>query len=214
MSEVILVAAALAYTEEAAACALAAMRRRALSRGHVLVQLGAECERLWLILDGMITLTAYGADGQLARINSYGPGEVTGAFPCARTALGELKAETRTDVLEARSAVLFSLAGQVPEIGRGLAGLFATQFEALLKRHTNELTLSATGRVYAELLARADEAGTICPPPVLAALALRVNTTRETASRAVAAAERRGLLRRDANAMTIVSASRLRDLIL
>jgi CRP-like cAMP-binding protein len=213
MSETLLIAAALGCTEDAASHALPVFRRREVPRGHVFVGVSAECECVWLVLDGMITLTAYGADGQLARINSYGPGEAAGAFPSARTALGELRAEMRTEVLEGRSSALFSVAGSVPQIGRGLATLFANQVERLLGRHSNQITLSASGRVYAELLARADSSGKISPPPVIAALALRVNTSRETASRAVAAAERRGLLRRTPEAMTILSAARLRDLI-
>ncbi len=214
MSEAILIAAALGCTEEAAFHALPIFRRREVPRGYVFVGLAGECQCVWLVLNGLITLTTYGVDGQLARINSYGPGEAAGAFPRSRTAIGELRAEIKTEVLEGGSNALFSVAGSVPEIGRGLAALFATQIETLLGRHTNQITLSAAGRVYAELLSSADASGKISPPPVIAALALRVNTSRETASRAVAAAERRGLLRRNSEAMTIPSASRLRDLII
>jgi CRP/FNR family cyclic AMP-dependent transcriptional regulator len=76
--------------------------------------------------------------------------------------------------------------------------------------------LSAVGRVYAELLRDAKRAPdlTISPAPVLSELALRVSTTRETASRAVNALERRGIIRRDATSLTIVAPQRLESLII
>ena len=44
-------------------------------------------------------------------------------------------------------------------------------------------------------------------------LATRVQTTRETASRAVSALERRGVVRRDAEGLVIVARHRLEDLV-
>ena len=76
--------------------------------------------------------------------------------------------------------------------------------------------VSAVGRVYAELLrlARASPGLVIRPAPVLSELAVRVSTTRETASRAVSALERRGLIRRDPGSLTVVAPQRLEELII
>jgi CRP-like cAMP-binding protein len=76
--------------------------------------------------------------------------------------------------------------------------------------------LSAVGRVHAELLrqARESEDLTIRPSPILSDIALRVSTTRETASRAVNALERRGIIRRNGEALVIVAPHRLEELIL
>ena len=88
-----------------------------------------------------------------------------------------------------------------------------------LRKATDKLldraTLSAQGRVHAELLrlARLGDGHTLRPPPVLSALAIRVQTTRETASRAVAALERRGIVRRDGVALIIVAPHRLEELV-
>ena len=70
--------------------------------------------------------------------------------------------------------------------------------------------------MHAELLRQAREGPdlTIRPGPVLSDLALRVSTTRETASRAVNALERRGIIRRDADALVVVAPHRLEELIL
>jgi DNA-binding MarR family transcriptional regulator len=75
--------------------------------------------------------------------------------------------------------------------------------------------LSAVARVYAELLREARRAPDlrISPAPVLSELALRVSTTRETASRAVNALERRGIIHRDTVSLTIVAPRALEELI-
>ena len=77
------------------------------------------------------------------------------------------------------------------------------------------LTLSANGRVHAELLrlARAQDGRWIRPLPVLSDLALRVQTARETVSRAVSALERRGIVQRHEDGLEIVAPARLEALI-
>jgi hypothetical protein len=75
-------------------------------------------------------------------------------------------------------------------------------------------TLSAVGRIHAELWRRAERSGwTISPPPVLAALALDLQTTRETVSRTVSALERRGVVRRTPDALIVVAPRRLEGMI-
>jgi len=62
-------------------------------------------------------------------------------------------------------------------------------------------------------MAQMGDGRSIRPAPVLSALALRVQSTRETVSRAVNALERRGIIRRDADGLTIVAPQRLQELI-
>jgi len=73
--------------------------------------------------------------------------------------------------------------------------------------------LSATGRCYRALLQRANDEGWIRPAPVLAALAVGVNTTRETASRALAGLVRRGIVERNDSGLRIVSRRMLEEMI-
>jgi DNA-binding GntR family transcriptional regulator len=70
--------------------------------------------------------------------------------------------------------------------------------------------------VHAELLRQAREATdlTIRPAPILSELAVRVGSTRETVSRAVNALERRGIIRREAGALVVVSPRLLEELVL
>jgi len=54
---------------------------------------------------------------------------------------------------------------------------------------------------------------TIAPAPVLSQLALQVQSTRETVSRAISALEKRGIIRRDPQGLTVVAPHRLEELI-
>jgi predicted transcriptional regulator len=90
----------------------------------------------------------------------------------------------------------------------------ARQLDMVLDRMAARIGLSATGRCYQALLAKADDDGWIKPLPVLSALALGVNTTRETASRAVAQLVRRGIVERHDNGLRVVSRRMLEELVL
>ena len=76
------------------------------------------------------------------------------------------------------------------------------------------IILTANGHVYVELLHEAGEEGTISPPPLIAALALSAQTTRETGSRAVNALERRWIIRRDDEQLKILSRNLLEELVI
>src|SRR4029079_10464142 len=97
-------------------------------------------------------------------------------------------------------------------VGAGLARIFAGQLANVLDRFAARVTLTATGRVYSQLLEAIDERGTIDKIPSVTMLAIRAQTTRETASRAISALERRGILRREARAWIIASPRMLEDL--
>ena len=112
--------------------------------------------------------------------------------------------------------VLALLAEQHGCIGLALLKVMVDRLQQTASRMYEHVALSAVGRVHAELLrqARQDPDFAIRPAPVLSDLALRVSTTRETASRAVNALERRGIIRRDADALVVIAPHRLEELIL
>jgi CRP-like cAMP-binding protein len=99
------------------------------------------------------------------------------------------------------------------DVATGVANLLARQLDLVLDRMAARIGLSATGRFYRALLQLADSDGLIQPAPVIAALALSVHTTRETASRALASVVRRGIVERQAEGLHIVSRRMLEELI-
>lgn len=189
-----------------------AFRERRLPHAAVLAGPAQTVASCWFVVEGSLSLSLFGEGGQTAQVATFGPGELAGAFPEPREQAGELCAQGPTELIEVETARLLDLVASEHAVGRGMTLLLARQHALLVDRLAGRMMLSATGRVYAELLRLADGAATIAPLPVVTALALRAHTARETASRALAAAERRGLIERDGSVLRIVSPDRLRAL--
>ncbi len=170
----------------------------------------ADC---WLVIEGAAEVHCLGVEGQHAQLMMHGPGELFGAFPEPTPSRGDIVASGALLTLRIPTRALAELARAHAALGAGLAAILARQLDFLIDRMAARTTLTAAGRVYAEILRLGGEEGRIAPPPVLAALALSVQTTRETASRAVAALERRGIVRRDSDALVILSRRLLQDLV-
>jgi CRP/FNR family cyclic AMP-dependent transcriptional regulator len=194
-------------------------RFRAYERHAVVVRQGDRLSFAWLVIDGRAHALLYSADGQTVFLQDYGPGDLFGA-------LGELDRPVQeADVVAAAAlATLIFDGGElvlVAErhgcIGLALSRMLLRRLRQTTSRMYERAALTAVGRVYAELLRLGRDAAaamTIRPAPILSELALRVATTRETASRAVNALERRGIIRRDGEALVIVAPRRLEELVL
>jgi CRP-like cAMP-binding protein len=190
---------------------------RRFTAGAVILRQGDALSDTYLLVLGRARALAYGREGQLVLLHDYAPGDIFGAVADARP--GPSEAEV-VAVDETRAAVFLALdfLGLMEAhscIGLVLSRMLLRRLQAATDRMVERTTLSAVGRVYAELLRLADLADgrAIRPAPVLSALAVRVQTTRETASRAVSDLERRGIVRRDGEALTIVARRRLEDLV-
>jgi len=183
--------------------------------GHrdILAHQGDLGAKLWIVLEGRAQLQIIGVDGQTKLLASHGPGELFGAFPHERVVISDVVAQNRLSVLEIPTAKMAMLLEEEARIGSGLSRILGRQYNAVLDRMAARITLTANGRVYAELLREAGEKGRISPPPVIAALALSAQTTRETGSRAISALERRGIIRRDEERLEIISHGLLEELI-
>jgi CRP/FNR family cyclic AMP-dependent transcriptional regulator len=170
--------------------------------------------KLWIVLAGRAQLQIIGMDGQTKLLASHGPGELFGAFPNERIVISDVVVHNRLSVLEIATANMTRLLQEEARIGNGLSRILGRQYNAVLDRMAARITLTANGRVYAELLHEAGAQGTISPPPVIAALALSAQTTRETGSRAINALERRGIIRRDDEQLKILSRNLLEELVI
>jgi CRP/FNR family transcriptional regulator, cyclic AMP receptor protein len=199
---------------EASASLLAdAMESRTFCHREVIAHRGDRSSRLFLIVKGAVVAELFGVDGQQAQLARHGPGEIFGAYPEEIAHRADLTAIGDTRLLTVPSNRLAALASNHAEIGNGIAMLMARQLDLVLDRMAARIGLSATGRFYKALLHLADGEGRISPAPVVAALALSVHTTRETASRALAAVVRRGIVERHDDGLTIISRRMFEELI-
>lgn len=207
------VAAAFACAPETAAQILARSRVRHYAPRGLLVRQGDRSASAFLIVLGRAHALLYGAEGQLVLLHDYGPGDLFGALAGAGADAEEadVVAVERVRAVLMEAAALVALAERHGCIGLALSRLLLKRLRATAARMYERATMSAPGRVCAELLrlARDAEGRAIRPAPVIAELAFKVGTTRETASRTVSALLRRGLLRREADALVVVAPARL-----
>ncbi len=191
----------------------AATRFRAFHHRATIALRGDPSEHLFLVIDGVASADLFSVDGQHARLAGYGPGEMFGAYPDPVTHRADISAFGELSVLMIETRTIAELASEHAAIAQGVALLMARQLDMVLDRMAARIGLSATGRCYQALLTKADDSGWIKPLPVLSALAIGVNTTRETASRALAQLVRRGIVTRHDDGLKIVSRRMLEDMV-
>lgn len=201
--------------EDVASGIAAAAVERAYQPGGVIIRQGDRCAETYLLTLGRARAAAVGRTGNTILLYDYAPGDLFGA-----TVQPGARSETEVTALEAARAAVFAaldflrLLERHSCVGLALSRMLLARLRGSTERIIDRNTLSAVGRIHAELLRRAEPHNwVISPPPVLAALALDLQTTRETVSRAVSALERRGVVRRTAQALIIVAPKRLEGLI-
>lgn len=209
-----LIAACFRCSDAQAALIQAVTNHRSFEHRAPVALRGDSSEHLYLVIDGIASADLYSVDGQHSRLAGYGPGELFGAYPEPATHRADISAVGELSVLMIETRAIAALANEHAAIAQGVALLMARQLDMVLDRMAARIGLSATGRCYQALLTKADDAGWIRPPPVLSALAIGVNTTRETASRALAQLVRRGIVERHDEGLRIVSRRMLEELVI
>ena len=193
-------------------------RQRRYGARITIVNRGDRISTLYVVIDGRAHALVYSIEGQAVLLHEYRSGDLFGVMssPYAATHDADVVAIEDVEAFLLDGVVLALLAEQHACIGLALLKFMVERLQQTASRMYEHAALSAVGRVHAELLrqARASDNLTIRPSPVLSDIALRVSTTRETASRAVNALERRGIIRRDGEALVIVAPHRLEELIL
>lgn len=213
-----------AFLQDTFACSAQAadgLHARAVARAYplraVILRQGDRGSETYLVVTGRAQALLYGLDGQLTLLQEYGRGDLFGA-------LAELEPsphEADVVAVEAMDAAMFlaldflALIDTHASIGLAVSRMLLKQLRAATTRMAERSTLSSVGRIHAELLrmARAGDGRVIAPAPVVTALAVRAHTTRETASRTLSALERRGLIRRDTDALVLLAPGRLEEMI-
>jgi len=190
-----------------------AMVPLAISHKTLIAHQGDPSDHCWLMIDGMVHIQLNGMDGQRVQLAYHGPGEFFGAYPEPTTHRADVMAHGAVYALRIATVRLTALCDAHAPIAAGLARRLGRQLDMSLDRMAARSTLSAPGRVHAELLRLAGDSNEISPAPKVTALALNANTTRETASRAISALERRGVIARCEHSMTIMAPRMLREMM-
>lgn len=209
--------AAIGCSAEVGAAIAAHASARQYPAKAVILRYGDSLGHAWLVMAGRAQALVYGLDGQMVLVHEYRTGDFFGAVAAtdAWPVDAEVVAADPTRAASLPAADFLMLVDRHRSLGLLLVRSLLDQLRAASARMVDRTTLSAPGRVYAELLrlAHLGDGAAIRPAPVHAALAVRVQSTRETVSRAVSALERRGIVRREDDALVIVAPGRLEELV-
>lgn len=207
-----------ACSDEIAGIILVRGAVRVFAQHAVIVPQGERAAAAFLLTFGRARAVLYSVDGQIVMLCEYGPGDLFGAVgdldPSPKDSEIVAVEAARSFVLKSRD--LAALAEAYGGVGLALAQLLLRQLGRANSQIFERSVLTAKGRVCAEIrrLAPASPGLVIRPAPVISELAVRVSTTRETASRTVSELERRGIIRRDPDSWTVVALQRLEEMII
>jgi CRP/FNR family cyclic AMP-dependent transcriptional regulator len=189
-----------------------ATSRTALRR-QILLHQGDHERQCHIVVAGSADIRVLGREGQHVQVATVEPGEIFGAYPEPAVARADIQARDAIELISFDAPQLARLAQAHSDIGAGLARIFSSQLGNVLDHFAARVTLTAVGRVYSYLLSTIDRGGRLPQIPSVSAIAVRAQTTRETASRAISALERRGIVRREADAWVVTSPRMLEELI-
>lgn len=198
-----------------------AIGRSARVRSHaphaIIIDCDSEHQDVHLLASGHARLVANSIDGRLVVIEDYAVGELmglTGLFGWDGTPAQVCAVSASRTGAFAGHAFL-TLMQTHCTVALAVSRMLVARLAAANRRVAENATLSAPGRIHAELLrrARAGEGMAIRPMPVFAEMALALQTTRETVSRTINSLEKRGIVKRAGDALVIVAPHRLEELI-
>lgn len=208
---------ALSLTDENARASLISRAEiRRFPAGASIIAQDDQGDQVFLVLKGTARVVLLSEGGQEIWLDTLQAGTIIGELAALtdRRRTSEIIAETECELASYSAAVFLDLLQQYGDLGLALARILAQRVHHTTQRMFELSALSAPGRIYAEILrmsesARAGQTRIIRPIPSLTAIALRVNTTRETVSRTVSNLERRGMLMRRPDAFEVVDPDHL-----
>ena len=179
---------------------------------------GELSEHVGFILSGKAKAVSYSENGDETWLGRFSEGEFFGhtSFLTQSPVNFEITAETNLTVLLISINNIRKLFETHSDIGRVFAKDLAARLDVMMRRLVEALTLSAKGRVCAELIRMSNPIGIdpsrhiVRPNPVFVDLALRINSTRETVSRTVSELQKKGIVSREPGALVIQNPERLR----
>jgi len=169
---------------------------RSFRAGEMLFLAGQEARGFFLILEGQVKLSRFGADGREQVLHLLGPGQPCGevpvfeggAYPATCTALSPVRA-----LYLPREAFL-GLAEKRPQVLLGMLAILSRRLRALVELVDDLALKEVAPRLARHLLAEAGGKETLHLAVSKATLAARLGTIPETLSRVFARLQRDGLL--------------------
>ena len=203
---------------DATAAVLAGRARLREWTAHSVIVSGERAhDQVHVIVDGHARMMAFAIDGRLVAIEDYLRGDLLGeaALFDKDAPAHDIAAVSASTSAAFGHAAFLELMTNYSCVALAVSRRLVARLSRITQRMVEGATLSANGRIHAELLrqAQASEDLTIRPPPVLSQFALQVQSTRETVSRAINALEKRGIITRNDQGLRVVAPHRIEELI-
>lgn len=194
---------------------------RQYTSGSTLVLQDEESTNIGYVLSGRAKAVSFSESGDATWVGYFRVGDFFGhtALLSESPPPFEIIAETDVEVLFISTETMKTLLSERQTLSLELAKDLAVRLDHMTHRLIEAFTLSAKGRICAELarLSRvigiAPDTRIIRPNPIFVELAERVNSTRETVSRTVSDLQKKGILAREPGAIIITHPERLRESI-
>lgn len=189
-------------------------------KGHVLLAVGLPASDVYLVVEGLLSVSLVSAQGRETVLRAIGPGEIFGE-------LAAIDGEPRSaDVVASINSCLMVIPGKTfldliakePVLSLWLARYLAHQVRYLTNRIYELSTMAVGTRLQAELLRLAemtDHTGgaSISRVPTQSELAARIGTNRETVTREFSLLVRERLVVKEGRRIVIPSVSKLAERI-
>lgn len=194
---------------------------RTFSSGELISLQSEPSDYVGYIIYGTAKAISFSEDGAATWVGQFGPTEFFGHMTLLTQIPANFEISAETDL----KAVLISLKTMEEvlstdsQLTRLLANDLAIRLDIMSRRLVEAFTLSAKGRVCAELARLSNiigimpEKSIIRPNPIFVELAMRVNSTRETVSRTISELQKQGIVARQPGALVIENPKRLKDAI-
>lgn len=208
--------------EEILRAAKASSSIRHFEAGDTLLAQEDKDNEVFCLLEGKAKAMVLSAEGHEIWLDDFSPGQIFGEMAAISGSerTSNIVAVTNVTVAVFPAEKFLALMRQYGTVGLAISRLLVERVRSTTRRMFELSTLSAPGRIYAELLRLSKAYGegggekrVIKPAPVLSVFAKRVNLTRETVSRAINELEKRGLIIRKDDALIIIAPKKLGGLI-
>jgi CRP/FNR family transcriptional regulator, cyclic AMP receptor protein len=191
---------------------------RHYSPRSTILHAGDAAGHVYLMIEGHAQAIAISADGRAVLVEDFHSGDMFGEAAALSNGVHDedVTAISAVEASQFRDHIFIAMIETYSNVALAVSRLVVARLNRTTRRLVEGVTLSANGRIFAELLRQAratPDASMIRPAPKLSEFALLVQTTRETASRAINLLERKGIIKRENGSLIIIAPHRLEDMI-
>lgn len=211
-----IVAQAFNCADEVAEIIAAKATHRSFLPRTTILHAGDPSSHIFLVIDGHAQAIAISPDGRAVLVQDFHRGDMFGEGVILASGQQEedVMAVDAVDASQFRADVFIGLMETYSSVALAVSRLVVARLYRTTRRLVEGATLSANGRIFAEVLRQAREGnGTINPLPKLSEFAMQVQSTRETVSRAINLLEKKGIIARSGSMLTVIAPHRLEELI-